>query len=93
MRQLVELGKVGRPHGFKGDFVVQSHGGRDSALAYLDEVFVGPSDQSSECPLESFKILEASWMPKGWKVSLDGVNSIEKVRSWQEYSVLRSGNN
>lgn len=84
MRHFVELGKVARPHGFRGEFVVQSHGGADSALSYVQELFIGKSETS----LISFRIVEAAWMPRGWKIKLQGIETQEAVSRWQGLPVF-----
>lgn len=70
---LIPIGQIYKPHGFRGSFVVRTDSGQDSALGYLKEIYF---DETSE-PL---RILEASWMPKGWKVTVENLKSDEEVR-------------
>lgn len=70
MSDFLELGSVLRLHGFRGAMVVKSSGEEASALSYLREVYLEIDGQ-----LKSLSIEEASWMPKGWKLVLQGFNS------------------
>lgn len=70
---LIPIGQIDKPHGFRGSFVVRTDSGSESALGYLKEIYL---DGESE-PL---RISEASWMPKGWKVTVESLKSDEDVR-------------
>jgi 16S rRNA processing protein RimM len=84
MLKLIVVGKITKPHGFRGSLVVSASGGTDSALGYVREVFVGSSpDTASPYSLEN-----ASWMPKGWKVKLKGLDSDEQVKAHRDELVF-----
>lgn len=73
MADLVPLACVGRPHGYRGAFIAQKHTGQESALGHVRKVWVGPSPEEAS-PVE---VRKASWMPKGWRVELEGWDSDE----------------
>lgn len=75
--ELVEVGVVARPHGYRGAFVVSHSAGRESALKELPQLWVG-STPDNAIP---HKIHEASWMPSGWKLHIDGITSEEEVKA------------
>jgi 16S rRNA processing protein RimM len=84
--KLVSLAKIIRPHGYRGAFVAETSAGSDSNLAHLEEVFVGSSEESAV----THRILEASWMPKGWKIVLEGISSdteVNAIRGQNLYAV------
>lgn len=72
---LIEIGTIVKPHGFKGAAVVRPHAEKDSALEYVENVFVGKTAET----VTPHQILKASWMPKGWKVQLSQVSSDSAV--------------
>jgi 16S rRNA processing protein RimM len=73
----VTLGIVGRPHGFRGAFVVSTPSGKESALPFLKNVYIGASKDA----LRSFHLREAAWMPRGWKVVVEELSSDAEVSS------------
>ncbi|MBI4404655.1 MAG: 16S rRNA processing protein RimM [Deltaproteobacteria bacterium] len=75
---LVELGTVIRTHALKGAIVIYSPAGMDCALGYLKAVFLGHSPEK----LSAFSVIESSWMPKGWILKLQGLNTLELARAW-----------
>jgi 16S rRNA processing protein RimM len=85
MHKLILVGKIARPHGFRGELIVQAEGGSESALGYLREVFIG-SESSEE--LTPHHIQEAAWMPKGWKIRLAGWSSDSQVIQHRGESVF-----
>ncbi|MFM8313744.1 MAG: ribosome maturation factor RimM [Deltaproteobacteria bacterium] len=83
MKDLVEIAKVSRPHGFKGALVAKTDSGRDSALSYLTTLFLGKSpDLTTE-----HQVLESAWMPKGWKLELSGITSDAMAKSYRTFSI------
>lgn len=72
----VEIATVGKPHGFRGAFVAVTDAGRDSTLGSLDTIFIGPSPDR----LTEHSILEAAWMPKGWKLAVSDIQSDTQVK-------------
>lgn len=72
-RQLIKVGSISSVHGLKGSIVIHSDSDKDSALAYLAQVWVGKTEDTAVC----YNVVEADWMPRGWKVTLEGVTTIE----------------
>lgn len=79
----VELGKIVKPHGFRGAVKVRSHGGKDSALSYLSQVYVQTSDR-----VDCYKIVDRAWMPKGWKIHLDTIRTEEAAENLRDATLL-----
>lgn len=75
--RLVELGTVGKPHGYRGEFVAYTDSGRESALELASKLFVGKTPESAL----PYPVVSATWMPKGWKIKLEGVETDETVKS------------
>ncbi len=80
----IELGKIIKPHGFKGAFVVNALSGQDSALAYVKEILIGPQPESAP----SYEITESAWMPRGWKIVVKGISSDTTVNELRGASVF-----
>lgn len=76
MLNLVELGKIARPHGLRGHFLVSSHSGEESALASLSRVYVGRDSKQATL----YNVVDSCWMPKGWKIRLEGIESDSEVK-------------
>lgn len=83
----VELGKVVKPHGLRGDFIVHSPSGPSSALSYLKEVILGSPE-----PSLSLKIREAVWTGKVWKVGTEEINHIDDAEDLRGMSVYVTRN-
>lgn len=66
MDRFVEVGRISRLHGYKGEVIAQCVAGQDSALSCITDVQIGASAASAQ----HFTVLKASWMPKGWKLKL-----------------------
>jgi 16S rRNA processing protein RimM len=81
--KLIRVGKVGRPHGFKGSFVVQEHSGQQSVLGEADHLWVGESPETAE----RFPIEEARWANQGWLVKVAGADSEDWVRAHVHRSI------
>jgi len=75
--KLVELGVIARPHGFRGAFVVSHAAGKESALSYVKEVWIGASPETATL----HQIVEAAWMPSGWKVQVEKITSDVEVKT------------
>ncbi len=71
----IELGTIGRPHGFKGAFVLHTPSGNESSLGYLKRAFLADKPEYKEFEIES-----ARWMPKGWKLKLTVLNSEDDIK-------------
>lgn len=74
---LVRVGKVGRPHSFKGAFVVQDHSGQDSVLGTAKSVWVGKAPDKAQ----EFSIENARWASQGWILKLKGADSDEWAKA------------
>jgi 16S rRNA processing protein RimM len=74
---LVLIGTVSKLHGFKGSLVVYTPTGKDSSLGSLDRIWLGTGPENAQ----EFQLSSSSWMPKGWKILLESVNSEEKARA------------
>lgn len=73
----MRVGKVGRPHSFKGTFVVQDHSGEDSVLGGIKAVWVGTSPETArEYPVEDVR-----WVGQGWLIKLKGADSDQWVKA------------
>jgi 16S rRNA processing protein RimM len=81
---LVELAKIGKPHGFRGEFVAHTDTGRGSALEGATELYIGMTADSAS----PHAVTSATWMPKGWKLKLAGIDSDEKVKTLRGHSVF-----
>lgn len=73
MAKLVLIGTVVKPHGLDGSVLVRTDTGQESSLEYVPSLWLGPSPDKSQ----EFEITESAWMPKGWKVTLEGIERIE----------------
>ncbi len=73
MAKMVLIGTVVKPHGLDGSVLVRTDTGQESALEYVPTLFLGASPEQTQ----EYEILESSWMPKGWKVTLAGIERIE----------------
>lgn len=76
--QLIWIGKLSRLHGFRGAVVVHTETGKQSALSHIERVWVGVEE--NKCA--AFAVEKASWMPKGWKVKLQGWDSEEMAKAY-----------
>lgn len=82
--KLISIGRIRRPHGYRGAFVVSTQSDKNSSLKHLKKVQIEVGNNQ----LETFSIEEAAWMPKGWKVKLEQINSIEEVANLQGKDLL-----
>jgi len=80
----IEIGKISRPHGLKGSVLIPSREGKDSALAYVDEISLGANQEQ----LKSYAITKRAWMPKGWKITLESVSRIEEAEPFRDFKVF-----
>ncbi len=74
---LILAGTVVKPHGLDGAVLVRTDSGDQSSLAYVPQVFLGKNP--TDC--RPYPVLESAWMPKGWKVNLEGVDRFEDAQS------------
>lgn len=75
--QLLEIGCITSIHGLKGAVVVSTDSGKESALGYLETVYLGEKDSD----VVPHKIAEADWMPRGWKVTFEQIQSVESAET------------
>ncbi len=80
--EFVQVGIIARPHGFRGALVVVDHSGQDSVLGMSEELWIGETPH---------KVLEASWMPSGWKMQLEGIGSDSEVIALRGQKVFAKG--
>ncbi len=75
--KLVQVGQVGKAHGYKGAFILQRGRGADELPEDLKSVFLGTSPSTAtELPLT-----QSTWMPKGTRLKLEGIDSDEAVKA------------
>jgi ribosomal 30S subunit maturation factor RimM len=72
----IEFGWIGKPHGLNGGFFVTGDTSPDAVLTSGIPVrFKSPSPEA-----ETHELLQAQWMPKGWKLTLSGIESPEAAK-------------
>jgi len=81
---LVEVARVLKPHGYKGEIFAGGDCGKDSALGYCSHIWLGNSENS----VRQFELLEAAWMPRGWKVRIAGIDSEEAAREIKDARIF-----
>lgn len=82
--KLIKIGKVLKPHGYKGSFTVSNPEGKNSALKTATTLYIG----SSEKEVKPFSIMEAAWMPKAWKITVEGFTTEEQAESLRDQLVF-----
>ncbi len=82
--KLLNLGTITRIHGIKGAFVVQIASEKDSSLPFLKSIYIGSSEKSAK----AYSILEASWMPSGWKVQVAEITTPEEAQKLIQSSLF-----
>ena len=82
----VRVGEIVRPHGLKGAVFVHAPQSDKEALSEVDDVLVGRDEND----LKSYTLVEADWMPKGWKLTLEGVTTVEAAEGLRGQSVYLS---
>lgn len=82
--ELIELGKIVRPHGYKGELVAACPGGKECAIGIVPEVYIGATAQTTA----AYQVLEAAWMPRGWKLRLSELKSDDEVKALRGLSVF-----
>jgi len=84
--ELIQIGKISKPHGFRGDCLATSLSGRDSAFSYLKKVYIGKAKNATQ----AVNLTKVAWMPKGWKLTLEGIDSEEKVNVLRDSLIFAS---
>lgn len=74
---LVRVGKIGRPHSFRGTFVVQDHSGEASVLRGVKAVWVGTSPDTAQ----EYAVEDVRWVGQGWLLKLKGADSDQWVKA------------
>lgn len=82
--KLVRVGKVGRPHSYKGVFFVQDHAGQDSEIGNATSIWVGATPEKAT----SHPIAEARWNGQIWLLKLAGVESDSWVKEHVHQSLF-----
>jgi len=81
---LIELGRIVKPHGYKGELIIRALAEEQSALSFIPEIYVG----TSRTDLTFLKVSNAQWTAKGWKVKLETVDSEEAVEKVRGHSIF-----
>ena len=82
--KLLKIGKVLKPHGYKGSFTVSTTTGKESALKSAIRLFIG-ADEGTAKP---YQVVETAWMPKAWKITVQEVESEEAVEKMRDLNVF-----
>ncbi len=77
MAQLILIGAIVKTHGLVGAVVVRTDAGQESCLDYVSKVWLGRTESSA---LEH-EVIDARWMPKGWKVTIANLATIEMAQA------------
>lgn len=77
--KLIKVGTIRKPHGLRGAFLVVTQSDRSSSLKHLSKIQI----ELQPNQLHTFSIEEAAWMPRGWKIKVDSINSIEEASTLQ----------
>jgi 16S rRNA processing protein RimM len=80
----VRLGEIVRPHGLKGALFVHAPQSDKHALEAVKQVLIGRDPAAGAW----HALVEANWMPKGWKLTIADVQSIEAAESLRGNSVF-----
>ena len=82
--KLIQVGQVGKPHGFRGEFLLSKRAASGDLPEEIDTVYIGPSvDQASP-----FLIQDTTAMPKGLRLKLQGFESDTRVKELSGQSVF-----
>ena len=81
---LVEVGKVTRPHGVRGELKVREADGSSGAWRQAKDVYIGSSPETA-CRFELQRVRPANRLVV---VSLEGVDSIERAENLREQIVF-----
>jgi 16S rRNA processing protein RimM len=73
----IEIGWIGKPHGLNGAFLLTGKASQDSPL----DPGIAVRLHSKEGPDTEQTLLQANWMPKGWKIRLSGIDSPEHAKT------------
>ncbi len=74
---LVQIGQVGKPHGFKGEFLLSS---RPAALGLPEPIkciYLGRDAKGAQ----PFRVVDTTQMPKGLRIKLEGFESDQTVKN------------
>lgn len=83
---LLPIGKITRLHGLRGGLFFQPFDTESRSLESCTQVLIGSApDQTTP-----FTILEAAWMPKGWKLVVEGVTTAEAATTYLNQTVYIS---
>jgi 16S rRNA processing protein RimM len=75
--KLVQVGQVGKAHGYKGAFILHRGNGAEELPEALKSVFVG----TTQATAEELPLTQSTWMPKGIRLKLEGIESDDAVKA------------
>ena len=75
----VKIAKIGKPHGFRGNFYARTDLGQDSAIGFVRNLMVGHDVDS----LSPVTVKSSHWCPQGWRV---------RLAEWEEESDVKAHN-
>lgn len=73
--KLISLGVVARPHGLSGAFLLARPVGPDSSLSFVKSVYLDKNGVTGP-----FRVVEAIPLGRGWRVQLEGINSVDAAK-------------
>ncbi len=81
--QYVLLGTIVKPHGYQGSFLVRTDAGQSSALGYVSTLFLKHAEN-----YQPYSVVESAWMPKGWKITLQGVAEESAAQALRDQGIF-----
>lgn len=73
----ITIGEVIRPHGVRGAVFIKLLNADSDALVRAPHIWLQGPDGTEQ----SYQIIERQWMPKGWKLELADVESLEAAEA------------
>jgi 16S rRNA processing protein RimM len=83
VKDLIEIGKIGRPHGLKGAVKVSSYLESDEVVCRLKEIFI-----KMERGVEAFRLKKAKLNPKGFLLELVGIDDANAAEKLAGHEIL-----
>jgi 16S rRNA processing protein RimM len=75
--KLVQVGSVGRPHGYRGEFLLSSRAASGDLPETVETIYIGPTDLQTK----PYRVLETTSMPRGLRLKLEGFDSDTAVKA------------
>src|SRR4051812_30749173 len=75
--KLVQVGSVGKPHGYRGEFLLSARLSSGELPEGVDIVYLGPDEEKAQ----AFTVEEVREMAKGLRLKLAGMESDAAVKS------------